>query len=49
MKIVFIESKHCDKLKIGDKVPVRVDLMTKSEMLCLLAREGIIELHIKAE
>jgi|GEM_PF-5305437 len=46
-KVTYIEGDYEDKLYVGGKYCGRVDTFSPSEMLCLLAREGLIELQIK--
>jgi hypothetical protein len=46
-KIVFNEGSYEDTLSIDDEYIGRIDNLTLSELLCLLARNKVIDLEIK--
>ncbi|MOA30263.1 hypothetical protein D3C78_1513390 [compost metagenome] len=48
-KVTYIEGNYEDRLYVGGKYCGRVDIISPLEMLCLLAREGLIDLQIKTE
>jgi hypothetical protein len=47
--VMFVEGSYEDKLYVDGEYLGRVDTLTVSELLCLLAKNNAINLEIKTE